>query len=173
MKKINVEKIISVTAMPGLFKIIANGTKGVIVENITDKKRTIILNNSKIFALDTIRIYTTEEEKPIAEVLYKLYESLNAQIAPHHKTSSDDEIKLLFEKSIPNYEKEKVSIHNMRKLIQWYNILHHANMLIVMEDTANQTETKEENTIVEEVTEDSTESTPKKRGRKKKADNNE
>ncbi|GIV27713.1 MAG: hypothetical protein KatS3mg027_1527 [Bacteroidia bacterium] len=177
MKKINVEKIIAVSGMPGLFKVISNGTKGVIVENLMDKKRTIVLNNSKIFALDTIRIFVNEGELPINEALYKVYETLNGQAAPHHKNASDEEIKSVFEKSIPDYDKERVHINNMRKLFQWYNILHAANLLEVVSDESpdnntevktNEGETVSENQEVAEVSSET--SAPKKRGRKKKSE---
>ncbi len=184
MKKINVEKIISVSGISGLFKIISNGTKGVIVENITDKKRTIVLNNSKIFALDTIRIFVNDGELPVNEALYKVYETLNGGAAPHHKNASDEEIKSVFEKSIPEYDREKVHLNNMRKLFQFYNVLHEANMLEVIEDEESESnsERDEKSKIVtdkasslekQEVAEVTTEETPapKKRGRKKKSDN--
>jgi len=188
MKRINVDKIITVTGEPGLYKIITNGTKGVIVENIVDKKRTIVLNNSKLFSLETVRIYTNDAEMFVSEALYRLYEVLNGQAAPHHKKSSDDEIKTLFEKAITEYDRERVYVNNMRKLIQWYNTLHSANMLNVIEDENNnevsdaqnqsqnenpsQSDNEKESVVVENESTETTTDTPapKKRGRKKKTD---
>jgi len=188
MKRINVDKIITVNGEPGLYKIITNGTKGIIVENIVDKKRTIILNNSKLFSLDTVRIYTKDSEIFVSEALYRLYEVLNGQPAPHHKKSSDEEIKTLFEKAIPEYDRERVYVNNMRKLIQWYNILHSANMLNVIDDDTNNevaenqnlsqdedtspSDNENESVTVENETTEAAEnsSTTKKRGRKKKTD---
>ena len=142
MKKIKVEKIIAVSGLPGLFKVIGKSVKGIVVENIADKKRTIIFNNTKIFSLETIHLFVKDGDgqMPIDEALYKTYEYLNGQTAPHHKTSPDEEIKTLFEKIIPEYHKEKVTLNNMRKLFQWYNILHQANMLEVLPDTEEQPE---------------------------------
>jgi hypothetical protein len=176
MKRIDVDKIITVTSEPGLYKIITNGTKGVIVENIIDKKRTIILNNSKLFSLETVRIFTNDAEMFVSEALYRLYEVLNGQAAPHHKKSSDEEIKTLFEKAIPEYDKERVYVNNMRKLIQWYNTLHSANMLNVIEDENNNEVSENNNqsesvSVEKESTETATDTpAPKKRGRKKKTD---
>ncbi|MCX7728346.1 MAG: DUF5606 domain-containing protein [Bacteroidia bacterium] len=189
MKKINIEKIIAVSGIPGLYKIISNGTKGVIVENIIDKKRTIVLNNSKIFSLDTIGFYVSDGERSISEILYNLYEVLNHQMAPHHKNSSDEEVEKVFSKAVPDYDKDKVHINNMRKLFQWYNILHQANLLEVVEDqtadgtnevsnTSDNSEAskKEKTTSKSDNTEQadaskSSENVPKKRGRKKKSEN--
>ncbi|RME15933.1 MAG: hypothetical protein D6799_05455 [Bacteroidetes bacterium] len=201
MKKINIEKIIAISGTPGLFKVISNGVKGIIVENIIDKKRTIVLNNGKIYSLDTIRIFINDGEIPVAEALYRLYETLNKNTAPHHKTGTDEEIVSTFEKAIPEYDKERVNISNMRKLFQWYNLLHQANMLEVKEDkepssdsdtSKTETTTKENNTnTTTEPTEtnkskksrskskteeapivtDNKEPAPKKRSRKEKSDN--
>lgn len=200
MKKINIEKIIAISGTPGLFKVISNGAKGIIVENIIDKKRTIVLNNGKIYSLDTIRIFINDGELPIAEALYRLYETLNKNAAPHHKTSTDEEIISVFEKAIPEYDKERVNISNMRKLFQWYNLLHQANMLEIKEDnepssntdtSITETTTKENNpnttsgttetnkpkksrsqskTKEASATAGNEEPAPKKRGRKKKSE---
>lgn len=195
MKKINVEKIIAVSGMPGLYKIVSNGVKGVIVENITDKKRTIVLNNSKIYSLDSIRIFVNDGEQPVGEALFNLHQSLNGAVAPHHKTSADEEIISVFEKAIPDYDKEKVNINNMRKLMQWYNLLHQAGLLNVIEETNDEnientsvSENKETSITSEPAAKTSSEKTskkqkaeaevntdtepaPKKRGRKKKSEN--
>ncbi len=179
MKKVNLEKIIAVAGLPGLFKVVSNGTKGVIVENIIDKKRTIVLNNSKIFSLDTVRIYTQDSEKP-EEVIYNLYEALEKQMAPHHKKSSDDEVKNVFERVIPDYDKERVTMGNMRKLLQWYNTLYQANMIEIVEveeinenseEKGKDVSTSENIEAAEVSTETVTDNPPKKRGRKKKTDN--
>lgn len=182
MKKLKLEKIIAVSGTPGLFKVISNGIKGVIVENILDTKRTIVLSSTKIFSLDTIRVYVQDDERPIDEVLYNLYEVLNHQLAPHHKTASDEEIKAIFEKAVPDYDKERVTISNMRKLMQWYNLLHQANLIEIIEtedntsaENKNETENKNEAVNNEEqtntsegVAEAEAKNPPKKRGRKKK-----
>ncbi len=182
MKKIDVEKIIAVSGLPGLFKIISNGTKGVIVENLIDKKRTIVLNNNKIFTLETVRMYTTDSEKPVSEILFSLHENLNGGEAPHHKTASDEDIVKLFEKILPDYDKERVFINNMRKLMQWYNTLYTAKFLNIVEekneessdkkeDSKSEQKTKAKKTETAKSTEETTEEAPKKRGRKKKTEN--
>lgn len=190
MKKVKLEKIIAVSGTPGLFKVVSNGTKGVIVENIIDKKRTIVLSNNKIFSLDTIRVYVEVGEKPIEEVMYNLYESLNQQMAPNHKTASDEEVIAVFEKAVPDYDKKRVTISNMRKILQWYNTLHQSNLIEIIEDTENE-ESENENETTDNVQNNNTSeaesqttkaaevnseteaviSPPKKRGRKKKTEN--
>lgn len=189
MKKVKLEKIIAVSGTPGLFKVVSNGTKGVIVENIIDKKRTIVLSNNKIFSLDTIHVYVEVGEKPIEEVMYNLYESLNQQMAPNHKTASDEEVIAVFEKAVPDYDKERVTISNMRKILQWYNTLHQSNLIEIIEDTENE-ESENKNETTDNVQNNNTSeaesqttkaaevnseteavSPPKKRGRKKKTEN--
>jgi len=168
MKKINLEKIIAISGTPGLFRILSKGTKGVIVENIIDKKRTIVLNNNKIYSLDSIRIYVQDGERPIDQAMYNLFETLNGKPAPHHKTSSDEEIKQLFEKAISDYDRENVSINNMRKLIQWYNILQQANLLEVIEENPIVETSATENSNKQEISETTSDDTKEKKAPKTK-----
>jgi len=168
MKKINLDKIIAISGTPGLYKVISQGTKGVIVENIIDKKRTIVLKNIKIYSLDSIRIYVQDGEKPIEQAMYNLFETLDGKPAPHHKRSSDEEIKQLFEKAINDYDRKNVSINNMRKLIQWYNTLQQANLLEVVEETSSEEKGAIENSNKQEVSETpSTDSKEKKEAKTK------
>lgn len=169
MKKINLDKIIAISGTPGLYKVISQGTKGVIVENIIDKKRTIVLNNNKIYSLDSIRIFVKDGEKPIEQAMYNLFETLDGKPAPHHKSSSDEEIKQLFEKAISDYDRENVSINNMRKLIQWYNTLQQANLLEVVEETPSEEKGAIENSNKQEVSETPSTNSKEKKEAKTKA----
>ncbi|MCX8143921.1 MAG: DUF5606 domain-containing protein [Bacteroidia bacterium] len=169
MKKINLDKIIAISGTPGLYKVISQGTKGVIVENIIDKKRTIVLNNNKIYSLDSIRIFVQDGEKPIEQAMYNLFETLDGKPAPHHKSSSDEEIKQLFEKAISDYDRENVSINNMRKLIQWYNTLQQANLLEVVEETPSEEKGAIENSNKQEVSETPSTNSKEKKEAKTKA----
>ena len=169
MKKINLDKIIAISGTPGLYKVISHGRKGVIVENIIDKKRTIVLNNNKIYSLDSIRIFVQDGERPIEQAMYNLFETLDGKPAPHHKSSSDEEIKQLFEKAISDYDREKVSINNMRKLIQWYNTLQQANLLEIVEETPTDEKGAIENSNKQEVSETPSTNSKEKKEAKTKA----
>ena len=103
----DLSKIISISGMGGLFKVIAQGKNGLIVESLVDKKRMPVQPNYKISVLDNISIYVNSGETiPLGDLLKKIYEKQNAQPALDSK-SSDDELKKFFESILPEYDKEK------------------------------------------------------------------
>ena len=110
--------------MTGLYKVIAQGKGGLIVESLTDKKRMPVQPNYKISVLDNISIYISSGDTiPLGDVLKKMYEKQSAQPAADSKTSSDDELKKFFESVLPEYDKEKVHTSDIRKAVLWYNLL--------------------------------------------------
>jgi len=124
----SLSEIIAVSGMAGLYKTIAQSKNSVIVENITDKKRIPVYASQKVNTLEAISVYLTDKDIPLAEVFKKMAEKENKGPAIEHK-SDDAELKAYFEKVLPDYDKERVHISDIRKMIQWYNILQKADML--------------------------------------------
>ncbi len=115
-------KIISIAGMPGLYKIIGSMKQGAVVESLNDGKRFPTFASHKISSLSDISIYTSGESIPLKDVLKKVYEKEQGKETPELKPDSD-EMKKYFESVLPDYDKEKVHNSDMRKLINWYNIL--------------------------------------------------
>jgi hypothetical protein len=114
--------ILSISGKGGLYKFISQGRNGIIVESYDDKKRTVVHSSAKVSALEDIAIFTDEEEVPLADVLKKLYEKENGKETISHK-SSPEELKALLQEILPDYSRERVYVSDMKKLVQWYNIL--------------------------------------------------
>jgi hypothetical protein len=114
--------ILAISGKGGLYKFVSQGRNGIIVESYDDKKRTVVHSSAKVSALEDIAIFTQNEEVPLADVLMKLYEKENGKETISHK-SSPDELKGLLEEILPDYDKERVYVSDMKKLVQWYNIL--------------------------------------------------
>lgn len=118
----NLEKILSISGKPGLFKIISQGKKNLIVESLVDKKRFPISTLNSVSALGDIAIYTYDEEVPLKEVLKNIFTKENGEKALDPNTDK----KLLpdyFREVLPEYDEERVYASNFKKIIQWYNIL--------------------------------------------------
>lgn len=116
-------KILSISGMSGLFKVVAHGKSGLIVESLADKKRIPVHSSNKISVLDSISIYANSGDTiPLQDLLKKIYEKQNGGKAPDSK-SSDDELKKFFGEVLPEYDKEKVHTSDIRKAILWYNQL--------------------------------------------------
>jgi hypothetical protein len=118
----DLKEILSVSGKPGLFKTIAQTKSGVIIESLTDGKRIQAFASDKISSLGEISIFTTAEDMPLREVFRRIREKNGDQPAPDSK-SDDNALKAFFETIVADYDKERVYISHIRKLVQWYNLL--------------------------------------------------
>src|SRR5437868_2819741 len=119
---IDLTGIISIAGQPGLFKIITNSKNGIIVENLSDKKRMNIPATAKVSTLSDIRMFTTGDDKPVDEIITSVFEKEKGGAAIDIK-SDDKSIENYFSEILPDYDKERVYVSNMRKLFSWYNTL--------------------------------------------------
>lgn len=115
-------KIIAVTGKPGLFKVVSQSKTAIIVESLIDKKRVAINATQNVSLLENIAIYTYEEDLPLLEVFKNIYTKTEGKSALSHKESGN-KLKSFFSEVLPNYDDERVYTSNIKKVIQWYNIL--------------------------------------------------
>ncbi|MEH6513795.1 DUF5606 domain-containing protein [Maribacter arcticus] len=122
------EKILSVAGKPGLYKLITQTRTGFVAESLLDGKRITVSLRSSVSVLSEIAIYTLEEEVPLREVFQKIQTKENgAKTSISHK---DEKIKLeeYFFEVLPNYDEDRVYVSDIKKVIQWYNILTDSNI---------------------------------------------
>ena len=120
------KKILAISGKPGLYQFVSRGNKMIIIETIDDvKKRMPAHATDKIVALSDISIFTDDDkEVSLASVFENVKKEFDGKMVNlHHKKSSDDEIIAFFTKVLPNYDTDRVHIGDMRKVLQWYNIL--------------------------------------------------
>lgn len=115
-------KIISIAGKPGLFELISQSKNAVIVESLEDKKRLAINNTQNISLLENIAIYTYEEDLPLLDVFKAIAEKTEGKEAISHKESGN-KLTAFFAEALPNYDDERVYTSNIKKVIQWFNIL--------------------------------------------------
>jgi len=116
------EKLIVVTGKPGIFQIQNQTKNGLLVESLTDKKRFPILNIHNVSSLNDIAIYTYEEEVPLREVFKTINEKENGKKTISHKEDKKT-LTSFFSEVLPNYDEERVYPSNIKKVVQWYNLL--------------------------------------------------
>lgn len=119
-------KIIAVTGKPGLHEILSQTKTGVIVKSIIDGKRFPITATHNVSLLENIAIYTYETEVPLAEVLNNIATKEGGKEAISHKESAA-KLTAYFGEVLPGFDEERVYASNIKKVIQWYNILVNAN----------------------------------------------
>jgi hypothetical protein len=120
--KTDLTKILAVSGQSGLFLYISNTRTGAIVEALKDKKRNAITASSKITSLADISIYTDDEEVKLQQVFLNMKEVLGDADAPSAKSNPED-LKALFEKALPTYDRDRFYVSHMKKVVEWYNAL--------------------------------------------------
>ena len=135
--------IMSVSGKSGLFKSIAQTKNGLIVESLIDKKRFPVYISDKVSALEDISIFTNDKDIPLTEVVELIFkkESGGKCIDPK---SDDVKIRKYFEEVLPDYDKERVSISDIRKLFTWYNLLQSQGLLKLDDISKEEVEVKEQ-----------------------------
>lgn len=116
------EQILSISGKSGLFRLVGQMKNGIIVEAITDGKRFPVHGASKVSALEEISIYTDTEEVPLKEVFTRIYNKEDGKAAVDPK-EGNDKVKAYFESILPEYDKERVYVSDMVKVVRWYNEL--------------------------------------------------
>jgi hypothetical protein len=116
------KNIVAINGKPGLYEIKAQSKSGIIVESLIDAKKFPVSATHNISALNEIAIYTYEEEMPLRIILKSISEKENGNESINPKENS----KLLtsyFREILPNFDEERVYISNIKKILQWYNLL--------------------------------------------------
>ncbi|MET2984195.1 DUF5606 family protein [Aureibaculum conchae] len=116
------EKIVAIAGKPGLYEIVSQTKGGLLVQSLTDKKRMPVNAMQNVSVLNDIAIYTYEDEMPLRNVLKNMGEKLGNKEALSHK-ESNDKLKAFFSEVLPNYDEERVYASNIKKVVQWYNVL--------------------------------------------------
>ena len=120
--KTDLSKILAVSGQSGLYLYISSTRTGAVVEALVDKKRSAVSASSRITSLADISIYTDEEEVKLQQVLLNMKEVLGDADAPSAK-SKPEELKALFEKALPTYDRDRFYVSHMKKVVEWYNAL--------------------------------------------------
>ena len=117
--------ILTVAGKPGLYKLISSGRNMLIVEAIdASKKRQPVHAADKVVSLGDIAMYTDDEEVALAEVLESVKTKENASVASiDYKKASAEELHAFMAEVLPTYDRDRVHTSDIKKLIQWYNIL--------------------------------------------------
>ena len=156
--------ILAVSGQPGLFKLIAQGKNSIIVEHLETKKRSSVFNSAKADMLADIAIFTENEDMPLSQVFNLIFDNAADQLAIDGKTDNT-QLKKWFESVLPEYDKDRVYVSDIKKVAQWYNTLHKLDMLVKEEPE----DKKDDTDATSEVKEEKPEKKKKKTSSKKEA----
>lgn len=140
--------ILAISGNQGLYKLVAESKNNIIVESLETGKRMPAYTTSKISALEDIAIYTDSADIPLKDVFKLIFEKENGGEALGHKESAE-KLKSYFSEILPEYDRDRVYVSDIKKVLLWYNILQEKNMLDFSEE---ETDEPKENGEKEEKT---------------------
>lgn len=115
--------ILAVPGMPGLYKVVGNNKSGFIVESITDGKRSMVNGQQRIMTLVDVAVYTSEEDKPLREIFLILQEKTKGTL-PVDLKGDDKKIRDFFRTIVPDFDEQRVYNSDIRKMLNWFQLLH-------------------------------------------------
>ncbi len=129
----SLDKILSISGKPGLYKIVTQTRSGFVAESLLDKKRLTVSVHSNVSVLSEIAMYTLTEEVPLREVLKKVREKEDGKQSSISHKDSKDALEEYFFEVLPDYDEDRVYPSDIKKVIQWYNILQANDLLSALD----------------------------------------
>ena len=115
-------EILAISGQPGLFKYVAQSMRGVIVESLVDGRRMNAAANAKVSALTEISMFTEGDDIALADVFTRIWEHTGGKQVISHK-ESPERLKAAFAEVLPEYDRDRVHVSDIKKCFAWYNIL--------------------------------------------------
>jgi hypothetical protein len=136
----SLKEVLSISGMPGLYKMITNRDNGLIVTALGDDKKKFVSSRQHMFTpLENITIFTDGEPVELTEVLLNMKKQLASLPLPGSKASSAD-FRAYFTKVVPNHDTEKVYISDIKKLTKWFELLDKEGLIVEAKpETAEET----------------------------------
>lgn len=129
----SLDKILAISGKPGLYKLIAQTRSGFVAESLIDMKRISVSVQNNVSVLSEIAIFTLTEEIPLKQVFQTIKKKENAQETSIKANDSKDKLEEYFFNILPDYDEDRVYTSDIKKIIQWYNLLHKHNMLHLLD----------------------------------------
>lgn len=150
--------ILSISGKPGLFKLVSHGKNMLIVESLADKKRVPAYAKDKVISLGDIAIYTEEAEVPLHEVLTNVKNKENGQPASLHPSQAKaDQLRAYMAEILPDFDRERVYPSDIKKLLNWYNLLINAGITEFTPEESQEASAAEETAAAEAPVEEASE----------------
>ncbi len=134
------EKILAISGKPGLYELQNQTRNGFVAESLIDGKRLSVNLRHNVSLLSEIAIYTLTEEVPLREVFEKIKEKEEGNKTSIGHKESKDKLEEYFFNVLPDYDEERVYASDIKKVIQWYNILQSKGLTDFSEEASQEEE---------------------------------
>jgi hypothetical protein len=157
----DLKDILAISGQPGLYKFISQGRNAIIVEHLETKKRISAFGSEKISSLEDISIFTDDEDLPLVDVFKKIYEKEGEKPAIDPKSSPND-LKNYLSEIVPEYDRDRVYLSDIKKIVMWYNQLLKLDMVNFKEKDEEDEAEPDEDKKKDQTPKKSAPKTPKK-----------
>lgn len=141
----DLSKILVVSGKPGLYELVSQTKGGAIVESLVDHKRVPVFQHDRISSLNEISMFTLEDDKPLRDILQDMFRKEDGKALTFDiKKMANSDAFAYFAQVLPNYDTERVHASDVKKLMQWYNILVNAGKVDLEQPEAAEAETDEQ-----------------------------
>jgi hypothetical protein len=144
-----IDKILAISGKPGLFELKIQTRSGFVAESLLDGKKITVGMRSNVSLLSEISMYTFTEEKPLVEVMRAIAQKENEGPALSHK-ADNAELIAYFQTVLPDYDQDRVYASDIKKVLNWYNILQ-AKGMVSKEEPVMENAAEIKDQVVEEV----------------------
>jgi hypothetical protein len=134
--------ILAISGQSGLFKLVAESKNSIIVESLDTQKRIPVYSSAKVSALEDIAIYTYEGDIPLKDIFKSIFDKEEGGQALTPKASGN-ELKTYFEEVVPEFDKDRVYVSDIKKVLNWYNSLQEKDLLDFTEPEEDTEEKKD------------------------------
>lgn len=119
------DTILSISGRPGLFRLVSRGNGNIIVETIdAEKKRFAVGQRDRVTSLNDITMYSDDDNVELMKVFKNICDQFEGKtVDMNHKTATKEELDKFMADALPSYDRDRVHASDVRKLLQWYNIL--------------------------------------------------
>ena len=126
--------ILAISGRPGLFKLLTQTRGGFVAQSLLDNKKISVNAQSNVSVLSEIAVYTLTEELPLKEVLKKIRDKENGGLTSVAHKASKDDLEEYFFSVLSDYDEDRVYASDIKKIIQWYNLLHKNELLNLIDE---------------------------------------
>ena len=135
----SLEKILTISGKPGLYQLQNQTRNGFLATSLIDGKKISVSARENFSILAEIAIYTLTKELPLSEVFAKIFDKEKGGEAISHK-STEDELEEYFFEILPDYDEDRVYTSNIKKILQWYNLLTKNGILKFKDESSEEEE---------------------------------
>lgn len=138
----DLSNILSITGKGSLYKLISRAPNSFIVEGLEDGHRFPAFSHDGVATLDNIAIFTEDEEVSLQFVFQSIFKKENGQKVAVPK--DNNALKAYFAEVLPNYDRDRVYVSNIKKVLAWYNILTEHQLIDLEEEKPQEEEGQKE-----------------------------